>query len=105
VHTNRLNPDSRMQNGNGSTPAENLKHTRPSMAALPDNCLDRSIILPPPAGSPHYEKAPRSWQDVAASAAQWGEPVSGRELHPAEVQSFFRGTVSTVTEGEPMEGI
>jgi hypothetical protein len=39
-------------------------------------------------GSTHYERAPRSWQDVAAPATGWGEPVCGRELHPLEGSGF-----------------
>jgi hypothetical protein len=39
----------------------------------------------------HYEKAPRfrtSKLDMAASAAGWSEPVSGRELHPLKSSAF-----------------
>jgi hypothetical protein len=43
---------------------------------------------PLPAGSPHCERAPRSWQDVAAPATVWSELVCGRQMHPLKSSGF-----------------
>jgi len=61
------------------------------MAALPDNCLDRSIILPPQPGQRIMKERPAfriSRLEVAASATARSEPVLGRELHPPKSSGF-----------------
>jgi hypothetical protein len=66
------------------------------MAALPDNCLDRSIILPPHQPGQRIMKERFAFRisklDVAASATGWSEAVSGREFHPLK-SSAFRGAL------------
>jgi hypothetical protein len=71
------------------------------MGVLPDNCLDRAIILKTPsAGSTHYERAPKH-QKIEAGCApplpgDGANQFAGRDSQFAGRQAPFRGaTVSS----------